>query len=128
VHIGDATSYARLAVTNDERVRGLSGATGLEQDEGMLFVFEARDLHAFWMYEMLFPLDMIYIDGNTVVAVLENLPAPEPGSPDSSLPIYSPSAPSTHVLEVNAGWSARNGVVVGSPVQIEFPDGVSPNQ
>ncbi len=120
----DTVVYARLALTQEQRTKGLSGTPKLEADEGMIFVYATADLNPFWMKDMLFPLDMLWINENKVVDLKANVPAPEPGQSDFSLPIYMPSAPANFVLEVNAGWAEAHGVAVGSPVQITLPPGV----
>src|SRR5947208_11440214 len=44
------------------RSRGLQGKEGLKKNEGMLFIFEQDGLHRFWMKDMKFPIDIIWID------------------------------------------------------------------
>ena len=56
-----------LAETPAERVRGLSGRETLPQNEGMLFLFENTDYHAFWMKNMRFPIDIIWMDDDRVI-------------------------------------------------------------
>ena len=124
VQVGDAVVWARLAVTADERTRGLSGVERLELDEGMLFVYAVKGRHPFWMRGMLFPIDMIWIDTDRVVDVKPDRPVPGPNQSEVDLPIYSPNADANYVLEVNAGWAAANKVTVGTPVTITFPPGV----
>lgn len=54
-------------VDNEEaRMKGLSGRDNLADDEGMFFVFEKSDIYPFWMKDMKFAIDIIWImeDGN----------------------------------------------------------------
>ena len=117
-------SFATVAVTlevartNEERAKGLGGHAPLGESEGMLFVFERPAFHSFWMKGMLFPLDLIWIEGGIVVHIARDVPHFPPGTPDSQLPIYAPAAPATYVLEVNAGFTAFHGIEVGSPVEL----------
>lgn len=124
VQVGNAIVWARLAVSGEERTRGLSGAERLEPDEGMLFVYTVKGRHPFWMRGMLFPIDMIWIDDNQVADVKPDRPIPAPGQTEIDLPIFSPNADANYVLEVNAGWAAANGVIAGTPVTITFPPGI----
>jgi uncharacterized membrane protein (UPF0127 family) len=124
VQLGTAVVWARLAITADERTRGLSGTERLEPDEGMLFVYTVKGRHPFWMRGMLFSIDMIWIDTDQVVDIKPDRPIPGPNQSEIDLPIYSPTADANYVLEVSAGWAAANNVTVGTPVTITFPPGV----
>lgn len=91
-----------LAKTDEERQKGLSGRNNLANDTGMLFTFPKKDKYAFWMKDMKFPIDIIYIDGDKVIDVFENVPAPVKDQQPSTLPVYRPAAPANYVLELNA--------------------------
>ncbi len=113
-----------LAESSEERIKGLSGRASLDAGTGMLFVFEKAERLRFWMREMEFSLDIIWISaGCQVVDISENVPAPEPGTPLADLPRYSPDAPAKYVLEINSGEAAALGLGVGDPV--EFRDGLA---
>ena len=107
-----------LARTPQEQAQGLSGRSTLPDGRGMLFPYDQPLIPAFWMKGMLFSIDIIWILDNKVVDVSPRLPYPDPLTPSSFLPTYSPRAPVTDVLEVPAGWAERNGVTVGSEVLI----------
>ena len=84
----------------------------------MLFIFESEVRLVFWMKDMHFPLDMVWIDGQcTVIDITRNAPPPEPGQTLSDLPRYSPSKPARHVLEINAGEADAIGIKPGDMVQ-----------
>ncbi len=96
------------AQTSAEQARGLSGRMSLGEDEGMLFIFSPPTTPSFWMKEMNFPLDLIWLDHNYHVLGMEkSLP------PDSYPKLFLPPAPVSYVLEVNAGYAARHGINVG---------------
>ncbi len=83
----------------------------------MLFVFPTEQRPGFWMKDMRFPLDFVWISaGRHVAGVTENVPAPSPGTADGALPLYSPDSPVLYVLEVNGGAVRRSGVRAGDPV------------
>ncbi len=106
-----------LAVTPAERNQGLSGHPPLADNEGMLFVFENEAKWTFWMKEMLFPLDMLWIDARcTVVDITENAPKPESGQALGDLPRFFPKTLAQYVLEVNAGTAQRTGIAIGDQV------------
>ncbi|MCS6801712.1 MAG: DUF192 domain-containing protein [Chloroflexota bacterium] len=125
VQVGEAAVWARLAISPEERMRGLSGVERIEPDEGMLFVYAVKGRHPFWMRGMLFSIDMIWIDTDRVVDIKPDRPVPAPNQSEVDLPIYTPTADANYVLEVNAGWAAANKITVGTPVTITFPAGVA---
>lgn len=80
----------------------------------MLFIFEGDQHLAFWMPDMNFPLDMVWIDsGCQVVDATLNAPVPEPGQGLADLPRFSPQAPARFVLEINAGEFEAAGLTPG---------------
>ncbi len=101
-----------LAKTNIEHVNGLSRRKSLAENTGMLFVFGDRQPRAFWMKEMNFPLDIIWINKDEVVGVSQNAP-PEGATPKH---IYKSPLPVDFVLEVNAGFCDKNGIKTGDKV------------
>jgi uncharacterized membrane protein (UPF0127 family) len=118
--VGDATVEAEIADDDTERARGLGGRDRLARDAGMYFVLTDSSPRI-WMKGMRFPLDLVWINGGRVVQVTARVPDEPPGTPESELPIYSPSRPANRVLEVNAGWAERNGVRRGDAVRLENP-------
>lgn len=107
--------YAR---TNAEIEHGLSGRTSLDQNRGMIFLFSQKALYRFWMKDMHFPLDMIWIDNDIIVDISANVPTPQ--NPDlSQLPTYSPRQPADKVLEINAGLAQKYSFQIGD--KIVFP-------
>ena len=85
---------------------GLMFRESLEQDRGMLFVFETTDRHSFHMKNTFIPLDIAFINEEGVIESIKQL------DPMSSIPVY-PNGNIRYAVEVNRGWFAENGVVVG---------------
>lgn len=118
VEVGGAAFKVEIADDADERSRGLSGRDPLPDDGGMLFVYQEPVVPGFWMRQMRFSLDFVWIgEGCEVVDLTPNVPAPEPGTSESELTLYRPSAPILYNLEVNAGTAARHGIRVGDEVR-----------
>jgi uncharacterized membrane protein (UPF0127 family) len=118
--VGDAVVRAEIADDDSERARGLGGRDRLAPDAGMYFVLTDSSPRI-WMKGMRFPLDLVWINDGRVVQVTTRVPDEPPGTPDTQLPIYSPTRPANRVLEVNAGWAERNGVRRGDPVRFGNP-------
>ncbi len=117
--IGVKTIGVEIANTNSLRTKGLSGRNTLPQNSGMLFVFDSKKTTpGFWMKDMLIPLDIIWIRDGQVERIDKNIPAPAPHTPDNKLSAYYPDRPVDYVLEVNAGFSQKNGIKVGDAVTL----------
>lgn len=115
VRIGSALIHAEVADTPAVRERGLSGHAPLSANEGMLFVFDKEDEHGFWMKDMLFSIDIIWIDSNyTIVSIKEN------AAPESYPDVFYPSSPAKYVLEVRAGFVSTHGIAEGARVVVEY--------
>lgn len=106
-----------IANTPYLRSKGLSGRELLPEDAGMLFVFEDSAVQTFWMKEMKFSLDIIWIRDNRIVGIERNV-QPEPGKSVFSLTTYHSPAPVNRVLEINAGLSEKYGFEVGDMVEL----------
>jgi uncharacterized membrane protein (UPF0127 family) len=113
VQIGAVSIPVELARSSEEVQRGLSGRASLPADQGMLFIFAEPGLYSFWMPDMNFPIDIIWINGGKVVGVTADVSNDfDPADPQ----YYKPPAPAQYVLEVNAGFAARTGIRAGDAV------------
>lgn len=116
--INEKVIILNIAHTPEEKSKGLSGRASLSKNEGMLFVFEQEGFPSFWMKDMLISIDIIWILNDSIVDIHKNIPAPEPESPHSNLPLYTPEKPTNYVLEVNAGFVDRNNINIGDKVYL----------
>ena len=124
VTVGVVEFEVEIVHTPAQRATGLSSRDSLRPMTGMLFVFESGRASAFWMKDMRFPLDFVWIgEGCDVVDTTLNVP--HPATPDSPLPIYESSSPAAYTLEVNAGELEALGIRKGDPVRFSgFPEDV----
>ena len=117
VRIGGTTFTVEVADTPPARARGLSGRVSLPPGTGMLFIFEDSGVHTFWMKDMMFSLDLIWIGEQcSVENITANVPFPTGEQADSDLPRFRPTQPVRYVLEINAGDTAAAQIQVGDPV------------
>lgn len=116
VKIGSNIIKIDLAISREEQIRGLSGRKSLCPDCGLLFIFPQRQVRSFWMKNMNFPIDIIWIDGGKIVKIDKDLP-PEGEFPEKS---YSSVVPADIVLEVNAGYSDRHNIKEGDKAGINL--------
>ncbi len=94
--------------------QGLSDRESLDADRGMLFVFPDKQVRTFWMKNMNFPLDIIWISDDEVAGISADLP-PEGEAPART---YGSISPVNYVLEVNAGFAAQYHIKAGDSVVI----------
>ncbi|MEX0877248.1 MAG: DUF192 domain-containing protein [Candidatus Spechtbacterales bacterium] len=106
VEIDGKKIEVELAQTPEEKIKGLSGRSSLSEGTGMLFTFDEKGRLTFWMKDMQFDLDFIWIADDTIVDTHKNVPAPKKGQ--THLDTYSPSVPADKILEVGAGWITEN--------------------
>lgn len=134
---GNQTLAVEIANDSQKMQQGLSGRESMSDNQGMLFDFgnQASATPAFWMKDMKFDLDFIWIQNKKIVGITANVPAPienwkletptlrselRPiGVGVGNLPKYYPPSPVDRVLEVNAGWAERNNVKVGDEVNLK---------
>ncbi len=104
-----------LAITARARMVGLSGRESLDEDRGLLFIFDQPGIYSFWMKDMNFPIDIIWISSDLKIVYIK---------PDAS-PLYypetyKPEADAQYVLEVVAGFSEKNNLKIGDSVEFGY--------
>lgn len=108
---------AELAVTDEERAKGLMFRKEIPEDYGMLFIFEEEERHGFWMKNTLIFLDIIWIDSKKrIVHIEENVP---PCKRDPC-EVYYPSKPALYVLELKGGKAKREDLKIGDLLLFEL--------
>lgn len=111
VKIADIPIRVELANTPQKRMIGLSGKESLAKNSGMLFEFEKNDRHGFWMKDMNFAIDIIWInESKEIIYIQEN------AKPESYPEVFLPPTPNRYVLEVKAGFAEEQGVKIGDTV------------
>jgi uncharacterized membrane protein (UPF0127 family) len=103
---------AEVASTKTARALGLSGRTKMKDSEAMLFIFDVPGKYGFWMKDMNFPLDIVWINNNGVIVWIERNATPE-----SYPKAFMNQADASYVLEMNAGLSEKFGLYLGSKIK-----------
>jgi len=115
--INSRTFKLMIASSQKEKEVGLSETKSLLQDQGMIFLFEKPDYYSFWMKNMTFSIDIIYINKDEIVAIQSNVQPPK--SLIESPIIYTPIEPSDKVLEIQAGLSEKYSFKKGDKIKID---------
>jgi len=106
-----------VADTVKKRSLGLGKRSGLENGWGMLFVFEKRKQHGFWMKDMQFPLDIIWLDNHRIVHIIRNV---QPAKSRAFPPVMTPPVAGNFVLEIDAGRADELKLQVGQRLKYQF--------
>jgi uncharacterized protein len=114
----ELTAY--LALTNEQQTKGLSVKEHIKENEGMLFVYKQPTRQGFWMKDMKFPIDIIWLDSNGTVVHIEYNLQPCIMSFAFICPSYIPDKDSLYVLETVAGFSKRHDIKVGTNVDFQL--------
>lgn len=113
VQIGKNPIRVIVASTTRSRIEGLGGYAPFPEKTGMLFIFDSSDYHPIWMKDMLFSIDIIWIDDSLhVVDIRSNV------SPETYPTIFEPKVRSRFVLETPALYTAAYQIRVGDKVTL----------
>ncbi|MCH2320333.1 MAG: DUF192 domain-containing protein [SAR202 cluster bacterium] len=117
VTIGNVRFRAELASEASSRQKGLSDRDYLEPGTGMLFIFEDRNASPFWMFNMRFPLDFVWISAQCVVVdITHSVPSPSADIPVKDLELYAPQYPAAYNFEINSGEAKQFDLKLGEKV------------
>lgn len=97
-----------VAATQAVREKGLSNRVSLPTNHAMLFVFDQSGEYCFWMKDMRFPLDMIWLDANKKIIYIQ-----ENATPASYPAAFCPGQFAQYVVEVNDGRVHADGIKLG---------------
>ncbi len=98
---------AELAASPEQRQTGLMFREKINPDQGMLFLFESEGRHSFWMKNMKFAIDILWLDRDKrIVHIEENVPPCE----SEDCPSYVTETPALYVLELAAGCAELYGL------------------
>jgi uncharacterized protein len=108
-----------LEVADDyaSKALGLSGREFLDENHGMIFVYEEETPNlTFWMKNTLISLDMIFLNSDfEVVYIIANVPICEKDPCEN----YTSEADAQYVIELNSGWSEKNDLKVGDSIEVK---------
>lgn len=118
ITINNVNLQADVALSSEEQTKGLSIKDSLKSNEGMIFPYESPQTLSFWMKDMKFPIDIIWIDSDkTIIHIENNL---QPCSSEVLCPTYKPNDDSMYVLETVGGFAEKYDIVRGTRVGFEL--------
>lgn len=113
LQIGKESYRAEVAATSDRQARGLSGRLCLGADQAMLFSYTSPGDYCYWMKDMNFAIDMVWLDADKQITTIES-----DVRPDTYPTSFCPDRPSQFVVEVPAGTARSKGWSIGQ--QVDF--------
>lgn len=113
--INEICFNVELAETQAERQQGLMRRQFIDQNSGMLFIFDNENFHLFWMKNTLIPLDIIWINKDNKIVHIEYNVLPCKEDPCT---YYTPKEKALYVLEINAGLSEKYNFKEGDKVRL----------
>jgi len=112
VEVANQKIKVDVVYTPETRAQGLSGRESLAENEGMLFVFDTPSDYPFWMKDMNFSIDMIWIGEDMKITYIKKNATPE-SYPESFGPKEKTSK---YVLEVSSLFSDKYNLDIGDKV------------
>jgi uncharacterized membrane protein (UPF0127 family) len=100
---------AEVADTPALRQQGLMHRKGLRPNSGMLFVFDEKAGHCFWMKNTPLPLTIAFLADNGEIVNLADM---QPHSEQN----HCPRAPIRYALEMQQGWFQQRGIKPGTAI------------
>jgi uncharacterized membrane protein (UPF0127 family) len=109
LRVNGAEFATEIATQAHEQSKGLSDRDCLEDNRAMLFTYMEPGDYCYWMKNMRFAIDMVWLDQEKRVI---NIAAEV--TPESYPQPYCPERPAMYVIEVSAGVAETNNWTVGT--------------
>lgn len=110
VRIGDGVYKTRVATTEEDRTKGLSGTAKLHEGDALLLVFDRESEWSIWMKDMKYPIDIVWLNKDKkVVHIVKN--APPESYPYES---FVSKRPAKYILELPAGTVEKKSIIIDS--------------
>lgn len=108
-----------IADTKEKRNKGLGYRESLATTSGMLFLHDNSQKYTYWMKGMEFPIDIMWVNEETIADITPNVPIPVEGQTDDTLSRYSSKADVNKILETNAGFIDSNNIQIGDKIIVQ---------
>lgn len=109
----DKEPYLNVELASFLGYTGLRNRLSLPEDECMFFDREYEDFHYFWMDQVSFPLDLIFVDEFLNIVDIRD------SCPPNYQAAYTSRKPARYVIEANGGWCEANNVVIGTSLRFQ---------
>ncbi len=112
IFVGNKAFNLEVADSNEERIRGLSYRSSLEESSALLFVFDSEERHGIWMKDMFFSIDIVWLDKDKkIIHIEKNI------SPETFPKVFRPKSDSLYVIELSAGSADKSNIKIGDIIK-----------
>lgn len=112
IFVGNKAFNLEVADSNEERIRGLSYRSSLEEGSALLFVFDSEERHGIWMKDMFFSIDIVWLDKDKkIIHIEKNI------SPETFPKVFRPKSDSLYVIELSAGSADKSNIKIGDIIK-----------
>lgn len=119
IQVGKAKLRVELAISEEEKQRGLMHRKAMSEGEGMLFAYPSPRLLRFWMGHCYFPLSLAYVREDWTISEFHDMdPYPDPENPGEDYQTWASREEVKYVIEVNRDWFRNHGVAAGDRVAV----------
>lgn len=113
IFLNNKKIYVEIADTKEKRTLGLMHRKNLDEDKGMLFVFNQPINTSFWMYNMQIPLDILFLKNHKIIKIYNNVPICK----KQPCQTYSATSKTDMVLELPAEYCKKHNIKKGFEIK-----------
>ena len=109
------------ADTREERRKGLMNRKSLDNNSGMLFIWDDSSNRTFWMKNTYVPLDIVFVTAEKTIRTIKEA-EPQPNVTEENLELYSSEGPAKYVIETNRNFTDQEDIEKGDKVSFNLSD------
>ncbi|HTJ73449.1 MAG TPA: DUF192 domain-containing protein [Verrucomicrobiae bacterium] len=116
LHLGDGVYTARVAKTQADREKGLSGTSSLGEDQAMILAYDTDGKWPVSMKGIKYSIDIIWLDKDKKVIYIVKNARPESYPYET----YAPKDDARYVVEVVAGTTGRKAITINDAAEFDL--------
>lgn len=117
IEIDNITLKLKVAYSKKAQEQGLMWVRELDDNSGMIFVYDQAKPLAFWMKNTLLPLSIAFVGPDGKISVIYDM-YPEPNKEDKDLAIYPSRTPTKYAIEAPLGWFSIHNIKKNAYIKI----------
>jgi uncharacterized membrane protein (UPF0127 family) len=107
--------FVEVAKTPHQHSKGLMFRDKLDEDSGMIFIFEKPRVLSFWGMNTFIPLDIAFLDEQGTIKDIRRIKRHDLNSVKSSCPCK-------YAIELEDGWFSKNGIKEGDFAELSLAE------
>lgn len=118
INIKGTSLELEVAYSEDKQAKGLMYVDHLDENKGMIFIYDKSRYLTFWMKNTYLALSIAYVDQDGLITDIINMYPIKKNTTNDQIPRYSSSKMVKYAIEVNQGWFTLRGVREGDHIKI----------